>query len=58
MVAIFGLELIQLPGYGATKGTGTGAGEGGVLNVPVAVNWTCPCGKAWASALVGLTSTD
>lgn len=45
MVAIFGLELIQLPGYGATKGTGIGAGEGGMVKVPVAVNWTRPCGK-------------
>lgn len=40
IVAIFRLEIAQLPEYGSTNGTG--AGEGGLLNVPVAVNCIWP----------------
>ena len=35
---------------------GTGPLSGGKLNVPVAVNWTWPLGKDWASAVVGETA--
>src|SRR5215469_7405894 len=33
-------------------------GEGGLLKVPVAVNWTCPLGKFCALATAGITLTD
>lgn len=56
MVAMFKLELDQLPVYGGWKETG--AGDGGWLKVPVAVNCTCPMVKFCASALAGVTMTD
>src|SRR6185437_13209076 len=55
IVAMFKLELDQLPVYGDWKETG--AGDGGWLKVPVAVNCTCPM-EFWASALAGITITD
>ena len=37
------------------NGTGTAAGDGGWLNVPVAENCTCPLVKFCASAVAGAT---
>lgn len=51
MVAILELETIQLPENGSMKVTG--AGEGGWLKTPVAVNCTWPLAKFWASAVAG-----
>jgi hypothetical protein len=58
IVAMLGSELDQLPEYGETNGTGTVAGDGAMLNVPVGMNCTCPCGKLCASALAGLRVID
>lgn len=43
MVATVELELNQVPVYGVTKETG--AGDGALLNVPIAANYTCPCAE-------------
>jgi hypothetical protein len=56
MVAMLRSEVAQLPEYGATKGTG--AGEGALLNVPIALNCTCPCGELCVSAVAGLITID
>jgi hypothetical protein len=58
MVAMLGSELDQLPEYGETNGTGTAAGDGAMLNVPVGVNCTWLCGKVCASAVAGLKLID
>lgn len=56
MVAIAEFDTDQLPEYGATKVTA--AGEGGLLNVPDAVNCTSPFGEWAASATAGDTLID
>jgi hypothetical protein len=56
MVAIAGFDTDQLPEYGATNVTA--AGEGGLLNVPDAVNCTSPLGEWAASATAGVTLID
>jgi hypothetical protein len=58
MVAMVGSELAQLPEYGEANGTGTAAGDGALLNVPVGVNCTWPWGKFWASAIAGFNVID
>jgi len=55
-VAIEGSELCHPPEYGATKLTG--AGDGALLKVPVAVNCTWPMGELSPSAVGGVTFTD
>lgn len=37
---------------------GTGAGEGGIVKLPVATNCTWPLGKFCASAAVGVTAME
>ena len=56
MVAIFVSELNQVPVNGTTKGTG--AGDGALLNVPIALNCTCPFGEVCASAFAGVMTMD
>jgi hypothetical protein len=56
MVATLRSEVAQLPEYGATNGTG--AGEGALLNVPMALNCTCPLGEVCASAVPGVITID
>ena len=56
MVAIAGFDTDQVPKYGAANVTA--AGEGGLLNVPDAVNCTSPFGECAASATAGLTVID
>jgi hypothetical protein len=58
MVAILGFSEDQLPEYGATNGTGTVAGEGGLLKLPVATNCTCPPAKFCASAFAGVRAIE
>jgi len=55
-VAIEGSELCHPPEYGATKLTG--AGDGALLKVPVAVNCTWPMGELSPSAVAGITVTN
>jgi hypothetical protein len=56
MVAAFGFETSQEPEYGATNGTASG--EGGRLNVPVAVNCTCLLAEVAASATAGVMDME
>jgi hypothetical protein len=49
-------ELCHPPEYGATKLTG--AGDGALLNVPVAVNCTWPMGELSPLAVCGVTVTN
>jgi hypothetical protein len=56
MVAALGFETIQEPEYGATNGTVSG--EGGWLNVPVAVNCTCLLTAVAAFATAGVMDME
>ena len=57
-VAMLGFSDDQLPEYGATNGTGTDAGEGALLKVPVATNCTCPPAKFCAFAFAGVRAIE
>jgi hypothetical protein len=57
-VAILGSSDDQLPEYGATNGTGTAEGEGGLLKVPVTTNCTWPPAKFCASAFAGVNAIE
>ena len=57
-VAILVSSDDQLPEYGATNGTATEAGEGGLLKVPVATNCTWPPAKFCASAFAGVNAIE